>query len=166
MELLIVRHAIACERSAKRWPDDSERPLSPRGTARGRKAAAGLKVIAPPPAQVLVSPLRRAHQTATILTERAGWPAAVECRQLLPGATPEALLALLTRMPDKCIALVGHEPGLGRLLQVCLDHSAHGRAFGLKKLGAALLEFPGPARAGGGRLIWLAPPRMLRALAD
>jgi phosphohistidine phosphatase len=166
MELLIVRHAIACERNARRWPDDGERPLSARGTSRGRRAAAGLKVIAPPPARVLVSPLRRAQQTAAILAERAGWPAAVECRQLLPGATPEALLALLTRLPDKRIALVGHEPGLGRLLEVCLGGSTHGRAYALKKLGAALLEFPGAVRAGGGRLIWLAPPRMLRALVD
>lgn len=166
MELLIVRHASACERNAKRWPDDAERPLSPRGTARGAKAAAGLKVIAPLPARVLVSPLRRACQTAALLTEQAGWPPAIECPQLLPGATPEALLALLKPLRAKCVALVGHEPGLGRLLEACLAGSTHGRAFTLKKLGAALLEFPGAARAGGARLIWLAPPRMLRALAD
>jgi phosphohistidine phosphatase len=166
LELLIVRHAIAFERNAKRWPDDAGRPLSPRGTARGGKAAAGLKVIAPRPARVLASPLRRALETAAILTERAGWPTALECPELLPGAPPEALLRLLRRMPDRCIALVGHEPGLGRLIAECLTASAHGRAFGLKKLGAALLAFPGAARAGGAQLIWLAPPRMLRALAE
>jgi phosphohistidine phosphatase len=166
MELLIVRHAIAFERNAKRWPDDAERPLSPRGMARAGKAAAGLKVIAQRPGRVLVSPLRRTCQTAAILTERAGWPAAVECPQLLPGAPHDALLALLKRLPDKCIALIGHEPGLGRLLEVCLTGSAHGRAFGLKKLGAALLRFPGAARAGGAQLLWLAQPRMLRALAE
>ena len=166
MELLIVRHAIACERDAKRWPDDSERPLSPRGAARAGKAAAGLKVIAARPARVLSSPLLRTRQTAAILSARAGWPAAVECPQLLPGATPEALLAVLRRMPERCIALVGHEPGLGRLLEVCLSGNARGRAYALKKLGAALLEFPGAARAGGARLVWLAPPKMLRGLAD
>ncbi|MGA7823079.1 MAG: hypothetical protein WCA14_02740, partial [Steroidobacteraceae bacterium] len=74
-----------------------------------------------------------------------------------------ALLALLKRLPDKCIALVGHEPGLSRLLEMCLTGGAHGRAFGLKKLGAALLRFPGAARAGGAQLLWLAQPRMLRA---
>ena len=42
MDLLIVRHAIAMERDAKRWPDDRLRPLSARGIARGSKAAAGL----------------------------------------------------------------------------------------------------------------------------
>ena len=34
MELLIVRHAIACERNRQRWPDDADRPLSSRGAAR------------------------------------------------------------------------------------------------------------------------------------
>jgi phosphohistidine phosphatase len=166
MELLVVRHAIAFERNAKRWPDDAARPLTPRGTARAGKAAAGLKVIAPRPARVLASPMRRALETAAILTEQAGWPTAIECPELLPGATSEALLALLRRMPDKCIALVGHEPGLGRLIAEYLTGSARGRTFELKKLGAALLEFPGAARAGGGHLLWMARPRMLRALAE
>jgi phosphohistidine phosphatase len=166
MELLIVRHAVAFERSAKRWPDDADRPLSPRGVARARKAAAGLKVIAPRPARVLASPSCRTLETAAILADRAGWPSAVACAELVPGATPEALLRLLRRAPDECIALVGHEPGLGRLIAECLSSGAHGRRFELKKLGAALLRFPGAARAGGAQLIWLAPPRMLRALAD
>jgi phosphohistidine phosphatase len=166
MELLVVRHAIAFESNAKRWPDDAERPLSPRGAARARKAAAGLKIIARRPARVLASPLRRTLQTAAILTERAGWPSAVGCPELLPGAAPEALLRLLRRMPDKCIALVGHEPGLGRLIAECLSGSARGRPFELKKPGAALLEFPGAARAGGAQLMWLVQPRMLRAIAD
>src|SRR2546421_8460445 len=74
MELLVVRHAIAFEHSASRWPDDAERPLSPQGAARARKAALGLKRITRPPAQVLVSPLRRTRQTAAILTRFAGWP--------------------------------------------------------------------------------------------
>jgi phosphohistidine phosphatase len=164
MELLIVRHAIAFERNVKRWPDDAARPLSPRGAARAGKAAAGLKLIAPRPARVLSSPLRRTLETAAILTDRAGWPTATECPELLPGAAPEALLSLLRRMPDKCIALVGHEPGLGRLIAAYLTGSARGRTFELKKLGAALLEFPGAARAGGARLVWMARPRMLRAL--
>ena len=95
MELLVVRHAIAFERSARRWPDDAQRPLSPQGAARARKAALGLKRVTEHPARVLVSPLRRAQQTAAILTQFAGWPEAGECVQLLPRASPEGLLALL-----------------------------------------------------------------------
>ncbi|MGC1728395.1 MAG: hypothetical protein WA747_03315, partial [Steroidobacteraceae bacterium] len=131
-----------------------------------RKAAAGLRVIAPHPARVLASPLCRTLETAAILAERAGWPTAIACPELVPGATPETLLQVLRRTPIKCIALVGHEPGLGRLIAECLSGSAHGRPFELRKLGAALLQFPGPVRASGAQLIWLAPARMLRALAD
>ena len=67
MELLVVRHAIAFERSPRRWPDDAERPLSPQGAARARKAALGLKRITPRPARVLVSPLRRARQFVRVV---------------------------------------------------------------------------------------------------
>ena len=77
MELLIVRHAIACERHGQRWPDDADRPLSSRGVARARRAAEGLRRIAPRPLQVLASPLERTRHTAAILTKYAGWPDAL-----------------------------------------------------------------------------------------
>lgn len=163
MELLVVRHAIAFERSARRWPDDAQRPLSPQGVERARQAALGLKRVTEHPARVLVSPLRRAQQTAAILTQFAGWPEAGECVQLLPGAAPEGLLALLARSHDSRIAVVGHQPGLGRLLAACLPGGVGAAAFEFRKMGVALLCFPGAARAGRGQLIWLLPPRILRA---
>ena len=163
MQLLVVRHAIAFEHSASRWPDDAERPLSPQGAARARKAALGLKRITRPPAQVLVSPLRRTRQTAAILTRFAGWPEATTCAQLLPGASPEGLLALLTRTRDRRLAVVGHQPGLGQLLAACLPGGVGAAAFELRKMAVALLAFQGSARAGRGQLIWLLPPRILRA---
>jgi phosphohistidine phosphatase SixA len=64
MELLIVRHAIACERHGQRWPDDADRPLSSRGVARARRAAEGLRRIAPRPLQVLASPLERSWRSS------------------------------------------------------------------------------------------------------
>jgi phosphohistidine phosphatase len=163
MELLVVRHAIAFERSPRRWPDDAERPLSPRGVARARKAALGLKRVTEHPARVLMSPLRRAQQTAAILTRFAGWPEAAPCVQLLPEAAPQALLALLGRTRERRIAVVGHQPGLGRLIAACLPGEVGAAAFELKKMGIALLSFQGVARAGRGQLIWLLPPGILRA---
>lgn len=163
MELLIVRHAIAFKRDARRWPDDGERPLSPRGLARARKAAAGMKQLVRAPGRVLVSPLTRARQTAAILTEVAGWPEASPCAELAPGGTPEALLALLKRMGESRIAIVGHEPGLGRLLAASLPGAVAAQSLGFRKMGAALLSFRGAARAGSARLHWLVPPKVLRA---
>lgn len=163
MELLIVRHAIAFERDARRWPDDAERPLSPRGLNRARKAAAGLKQLVPAPGRVLVSPLARTRQTAAILTEVAGWPEAIPCALLAPGGSPVALLTLLKRTRGTRIAVVGHEPGLGRLLAVSLPGAAAAQGFRFRKMGAALLSFRGAARVGGARLAWLVPPKVLRA---
>lgn len=163
MELLIVRHAIAFEADARRWPDDTERPLSPQGIARARKAAAGMRQLLRSPGRVLVSPLVRARETAAILTEVAGWPRATDCAELAPGGSPEAVLAVLKRTPETRIAVVGHEPGLGRLVAVSLPGSAGAHGFRFRKMGVALLTFQGAARAGGARLEWLVPAKVLRA---
>ena len=163
MELLIVRHAIAFERNARRWPDDDERPLSPRGLDRAHQAAAGIRHLVWRPALVLASPLVRARQTAAILTDVAGWPRARETAALTPGNSPATLLAALRRMPETRIALVGHEPNLSRLLAAAIPGDAAAQGFRLRKMGAALISFEGPARAGRGRLEWLLPARALRA---
>src|SRR5215472_14232868 len=148
MELLIVRHAIACERDGKRWPDDGARPLSPRGVMRARRAAAGLKKLAVRPVRVFASPLVRTEQTAAILTQYAGWPRAFACPLLLPGGSPQALLALLARTRGQRLAVVGHQPDLGRLIAACLPGSAGSAAFELRKMALALIAFDGPPRLG------------------
>ena len=163
MELLVVRHAIAFERDLKRWPDDDERPLTPSGIARARKAAAGLRQLVRAPERVLVSPLVRARETAAVLADAAGWPKAIACAELAPGGTPEALLALLRRLPERRIAVVGHEPALSRLVAASLPGAAAAEGFGFRKMGAALLTFEGAARLRGARLAWLVPARVLRA---
>jgi phosphohistidine phosphatase len=167
MDLLIVRHAIAFERNSRRWRDDGDRPLSPEGMVRARKAAAGLKHIAERPQCVLSSPLIRARQTAAILTEFAGWPKAIECPALAPPEPPEEVFAALAAQKEKIVAVVGHQPGLGRLLAACLPAQVRGgvnpEAFELKKMGVALVTFSSPPRAGGGVLNWFVPPRILRA---
>src|SRR5690348_13088171 len=126
MELLILRHAIAFSRDAKRWPDDSKRPLTIEGVKRARRAAAGLKRIVVRPALVLTSPLVRARDTAAIFAQAARWPEAVECEALSPGASPEAVFDVLRQRAAKadCAAVVGHQPHLGRLLALCLRGDA------------------------------------------
>jgi len=167
MDLLIVRHAIAFERNPRRWRDDGERPLSPEGMVRARKAAAGLRHITDRPQCVLSSPLVRARQTAAILAEKAGWPQAVECAALAPDGPPEEVFSALAPHKEKIVAVVGHQPSLGRLLAACLPPQVLGgidpQAFEFKKMGVALVSFAKSARAGGGTLQWFVPPRILRA---
>jgi phosphohistidine phosphatase len=165
MELLIVRHAVACERNARRWPDDAARPLSPRGALRARRAAVGIRKLGVRPGRVLASPLERTQQTAAILTQYAGWPRAILCPLLAPGGgSPQELLALLARTRGPRVAVIGHQPDLGRLIAVCLPGSAGSAAFELRKMAVASIAFPGSPRAGQGELQWLVPPKLLRAV--
>jgi phosphohistidine phosphatase len=167
MELLILRHAIAYPRDAKRWPDDTQRPLTAEGGRRARRAAAGLKRIVKRPDLVLTSPLVRARDTAAIFTQAARWPKATACAALEPGRDPEEALAALRDPTAKAglIAVVGHQPHLGRLLALCLRGEARGEAFELKKCAVLCLRFAGPPGAHRGVLEWSLAPRILRRLA-
>lgn len=161
MELLVVRHAIACERDVRRWRNDAERPLSAAGIRRARKCASGLMRLFPAPERVLTSPLLRARQTAAILTEIAKWPAADETAALAPQASPAALLRQIGA--GRRVAVIGHQPGLGHLLAFCLIGDA-GVAIELKKNAVACLAFPGTPRMGRATLKWLLTARMLRCM--
>jgi phosphohistidine phosphatase len=164
MELLIVRHAIAFARDRQRWRDDGARPLSPAGIRQSRKAAAGLKEFSKAPDRLLTSPLVRARQTAQILTDVAGWPQAEEAPELSPGGAARAVLTLLGQKRGKVVAVVGHEPGLGALLAVCLLGEDRAMAVEMKKNAVACVSFEGSPGAGRAVLKWLATPRMLRGL--
>lgn len=164
MDLLIVRHAIAFDRDRHRWREDAARPLSPAGMRRARKAAAGLEKLTARPQRLLTSPLLRAKQTAQILTDVAGWPAAEEVAELAPGEPALAVLELLANDRSKLTAVVGHQPGLGHLLAACLIDGGGPLPIELKKNAAACISFDGRPRAGRAALKWLATPRMLRAL--
>jgi hypothetical protein len=68
---------------------------------------------------------------------------AEEAPVLSPGEPPIDVLGFLGKDRANCVAVVGHQPGLGALLCV---------------------SFEGAPRAGRGTLDWLAPPRMQRAI--
>ncbi|MGH8291531.1 MAG: phosphohistidine phosphatase SixA [Steroidobacteraceae bacterium] len=166
MELLILRHAMAFPRDAKRWPDDAQRPLTAEGVKKARRAAAGLKRLTGRPTLVLTSPLVRARDTATIFAQAARWPKAVECAALSPGASPEEVLEALRRQGGKlaCVAVVGHQPHLGRLLALCVRGGARAGGFELKKSAVACVKFEGSPCAGQGVLTALLAPRTLRKI--
>ena len=164
VRVLVIRHAVAFERDRRRWPDDGKRPLTARGIQKFRKSARGLARLTQPPEHVLTSPLVRAVQTAEILTAVSGWPAALETARLAPGQTTQQALALVGEHSADCLALVGHEPDLSRFVAIAIGGTASRTSIALKKGGVACLEFGRAVRPGGAQLMWLATPRLLRAL--
>jgi phosphohistidine phosphatase len=163
MDLILVRHAIAGERDARRWPDDSERPLTKDGIAKFEQAAAGLRKIAGSVDLVLASPYRRAWQTAEILEHAAGWPAPMECVELQPENSPATVIERCNRERADVIVLVGHEPLLGELAATLIDGEG-APAQPLKKGGAACFRTNGDIVAGGMTVRWWLPPKLLRQL--
>jgi phosphohistidine phosphatase len=159
MMLLIVRHATAARPDTPGMADE-DRPLTPRGRERFKKAARGLAEIMPAPDLLLTSPLRRARETAEIAGKT--WKVTPREEPLLAGGNPEALLAAVAaRSENSVVALVGHEPDMSRLLAHVVG--GLGERLPFKKGGAALVDLDDGA-AGNGRLIWFMPPRLLRTL--
>lgn len=178
MLLLLIRHAPASARDATAWPDDRQRPLSPRGERRFQPAARGLRRIVRRPDAVLSSRYARAWRTAELLQQEAGWPAPQPCAELEPGGTPAAALDAVRRYAgqgaDDTSVLVGHEPLLSELAALLLTGQPNGASLMFKKGAAACFEFlerlgdstqPGHRKSGAPRLLWLAQPKLLRALA-
>lgn len=165
LELLIVRHAIAHERDARRWPNDGARPLTAEGRRRFERAAAGLGRVFPDVDLLITSPLKRARQTAQILTKVLGWPTAGERAELAPHTPVIETLASLRQPRVARIALVGHEPHLSELIVLCLASPAPSLRVQMKKGAVAVLGFDGAPHAGGGTLQALLPPRVLRRMS-
>lgn len=167
LDLYLVRHAIAHERDASRWPDDGKRPLSPQGESRFRLAARGLKRIVPAVDVLLSSPLVRALQTAQILREEARWPDPQPVRAFGSGQrVTQAVTALRDYSDTTSVAVVGHEPNLSELAAHLLAGAGENLALEVKKGGVVCLGLDGGARPDSAWLRWSLSPKLLRALAS
>jgi phosphohistidine phosphatase len=163
MRLLIIRHAIAVPHGTKGVPDD-ERPLTPRGRKRFRRAARGLARVATRPDVLLTSPLPRAKETAEIAAEAWGKLKPQEVEALAGGSVDQIAAELDRHAQAETVAIVGHEPDLSGFLAHLLGTKASERLT-FRKGGAACVEVPGSA-SNGGTLTWYLPPRVLRLVAD
>jgi phosphohistidine phosphatase len=164
MDVYLVRHAIAHERNRVRWPNDARRPLTAAGQVKFREAARGLRHSLPKGVRVLTSPYVRARETAAILTKIAKFERAVECPELASKASTAKAFELLRSRKEAAVVLVGHEPNLSLLLSAALGGDRARLSIEFKKGGAACLHFEKDIGPGRATLIWMVPPRLLRAL--
>ena len=164
MEVMVVRHGIAMDREVAldRAIGDRDRPLTDKGRSRMKRIAKGLSRRAPGISSILTSPLKRAIETAEILADDYGDLTCTMTPALLPEADPDELArALAEHAAEPLVAVVGHEPHLSGFISWCLTGRT-APVVEVKKGGACLVRFDGAPEQTGGRLIWLAPPAILR----
>jgi phosphohistidine phosphatase len=165
MDLYLIRHGIAFDADPSRWPDDSQRPLTPEGEKRFLTAAEGLAALQLSVDAVLSSPWPRAWRTAELLHEGAGWPQPRECGALESGRPPAELMAALQPLRQaSAVALVGHEPNLSELVSFFLTGDTDQARVEMKKGAVARLWIDPSLAPGSGQLLLLLAPKVLRAL--
>ncbi len=163
MKAYLVRHGIAEENHPVA---DAERALTPKGRVKMAQEAKGLGKIDARPEVILTSPLRRAMETAAIISQGLGGIRVEQMREL--GQTPyrpaEILEAIGQFGQFKEIALVGHQPGMGQLAAFMLTGSTDGCDVDFKKGAVMCLEGLSEDVKGRYMLVWSLPPRVLRSL--
>jgi phosphohistidine phosphatase len=164
MDVYLVRHAVAHERNAARWPDDALRPLTGAGKRKFRKAAHGLGNCIPKSARVLTSPFVRARETADILVGAVGCRKPIDARELASGAATAKVFSLLRAHRRHAIVLVGHEPNLSAWLSAALGGEQTRLDIEFRKGGAACVRFDRAITPGRATLVWMLPPRLLRSI--
>lgn len=123
MILLLLRHAHAFERDIERWPDDTLRPLTPRGRSAEQRVGRLLRDLGLRPTLILSSPWKRAWQTAEIVAREAApkvAPRACPALAMTPGSG--ALVRAIGAQDRKAVVvLVGHEPWMSELASLLLS---------------------------------------------
>jgi phosphohistidine phosphatase len=165
MEVFLVRHAIAVERSPAL--EDQHRPLSERGRLKFGNVVRGLGRLGIEFDHVFHSPWLRALETAELLAPLTRGER--EATKLLaddPGVELLELIDLANQQTGaERVACVGHEPWMAELCALLLagdtglaDHVP------FKKGGVAWLV--GQARPAGMRLCAMLPPKILRRVNE
>lgn len=129
-----------------------------------RSVAKAIARLDPGYEAVLVSPLKRARQTAEPVAEACGFQRPLtETKNLTPGADPGEVLRELARLGPASVLLVGHQPHFGRLFGLLLS----GRSdleVPMKKAALAAFEASSDPSLGPAELKFLLPPRLMEKL--
>lgn len=166
MNLYIVRHAIAVERGAPGYDDDSQRPLTDAGRRKMKKIVKGLHQLDMELDVILTSPYVRAHDTALLIAKEFEMKDKVALSDnLIPPGNFESLINEIHEKYDvNNLALVGHEPMLSSLVS-WLTTGNTGMKVALKKGGVAYLSADNLYQDGRATLNWLLTPALMVQLS-
>lgn len=113
MRVILVRHGDADAEIPEGLEDDA-RALTARARALLPGHFAGLTAHIGTPKLILMSPLVRAVQTATLLSQAVGYEGPLKThRGLFPDGPVGAIEALLAEFLGETVVLVGHQPSMG-----------------------------------------------------
>ena len=155
MLLYLLRHADADTVAES----DDARCLSEKGLAQAKKVARFCEAHDLQPAQILSSPVRRAHETALIVS--AHLRAELEIAPWLAcGLHPErAVEELKAHRKHESVMIVGHEPDFSRLAAHLLGLPGEDR-IAVRKASLTLLDIDS-FRAAGAQLKFTLPCRLM-----
>lgn len=149
-ELILLRHAQA--QLAAPGEQDQARRLNGRGEQEARAAGIWLRQHGKRPDRVLCSPSERTYATAQLALAEIERAPDVQTAHEIYHATAGELLALLDRHVDaNCVLLVGHNPGIERLIALLVEGRSD-EFRGVPPAGLAVLHLNGPLEPGDARL--------------
>jgi phosphohistidine phosphatase len=167
MNLYVLRHGIAVDPGSPEFPNDADRPLTPKGERKLQQIAEAMLALEISFDLILSSPYVRARQTAELVAEAFGARRKLEFSDTLtPAGSPKKLIELLNglRPPPENVLLSGHEPYLSGLISLLLS-GAPGLSVVMKKGGLCKLgiEQLKPGRCAC--LEWLLTPKQMALMA-
>lgn len=168
MELYVIRHAVAEPLGKRNEFSDEQRALTEEGRSRMGETAKGLARLGVELDLILTSPLVRAVETAEIVASSFGLSKKEVKRtnELAPGASFEQLFTeIKAQVGAESLALVGHQPDLGRLLSRIVMSEGATASIQLKKGSVCCINVTETVPTLRGELLWLLTPRQLRVLA-
>lgn len=150
-ELILLRHAEA--QPAPPGGEDSVRRLSGRGEQEARAAGEWLHAHGVHLDRVLCSPSERTCATGTLALSAFQQAPAMQTVSDIYNATPGELLALLDDHLDaNTVMLIGHNPGIERLVALLVEGRSD-EFRGMPPAGLAVLHLDdGPLEPGSARL--------------
>jgi phosphohistidine phosphatase len=169
MNLYIIRHAIAVEPGTPGYKDDSQRPLTERGSERMVNIARGLKALDVRFDLILSSPHVRATETARILVKvlKMDKTQMVLSENLEPMGFADQLIGEINEKYSNLdsIAVVGHEPNLSSLISLLVAGDP-ALSINMKKGGVCHLTADNLLHERRATLEWLMMPKHLIGLGE
>ena len=163
MDLYVLRHGVAEDRSTAGYSSDDQRPLTAKGGRRMARQVRGLHSLGMSIDIILSSPLVRAAQTAKIIHEGLCMTGRlVSSSALAPNGSPSQLVRQLVTgySSTDSVMVVGHEPYLSSLISILTTGNPE-PVVRLRKGALCKLRLPAPRYGRCGWIEWSMTPRQM-----